>query len=481
MHICLFVRPQTQDELTQLAAIVASRAVTAAVATPAALLEEAETDLIATLAGSDIEWVRSARTAPSLTLLPDGFVQSAIAVENDLYLNLGLAGAALYFEGPPGVRLPRIANEADISSLITGTRETRSGVLVNLDMVTPCFGAIDHVDLTLSSDTLAVWNTSVDQIEERLDLVTTQLGCDLTTPTRYLESHQVTGAFLTGDLVASPDPLLARKLIRLATRLPKRPAAEVVNLILEAAAVARITGDAVPAAHHRAHSALIEARAQIDDSRRRGDDWARVSRLDWDADGREEIQIELKTTSFVIDPSAAGEVLVFDDKVEGEPIAWLDGEPPGQLAHRQVGSEPVAPIELRVEGIEERRDGVVLRLADTDGRLSLTVAVTDRALDLEFSMLHVSDTRIGPELPLLIGATKLRVDGGEWLTVDEPHAVSGHRFRLSGERGEVVITSMLPTDLFIRPGRGGVVIWPNWIAAAIGSFSVRIDLTQPTM
>lgn len=480
MHICLFVRPQTEDELAGLASVAESRAVVAAVAAPAAVLEGAGADVIESLAASDIEWVRSARTAPSLTLLPDRFVQSAIAVEYDLYQNLGLSGAAFYFAGPPGVRLPRIANEAAVSSLITETETSRSGVLVNLDMVTPCFGASNNVDLAMGTDTLVVWNTSVDDLEDRLDMVTNQLGCDLTTPTLYLESHRVNGAFPTDDLAATPNRLLARKLIRLATRLPKRPAAEVVNLLLEAAAVASIADDADAASHHRAHAALIEARAQIDDSRRRADDWARVSRLDWDADGGEEIQIELKTTSFVIDPVAGGEVLVFDNKVKSEPIAWLAGEPPGRLAHRQVGPEPVEPIELRIEGVEERRDGVVLTMADTDGLVTVTVAITDRALDLQFSVSQVSDTRIGPELPLLLGPTQLRVDGGPWVAVDEPLAVSGHRFRLSGERDEALITSMLPTDLFIRPADGGVVIWPNWIAAAIGSFSVRIDLNQPT-
>lgn len=480
MHICLFVRPRNLDELNRLTAVVETRAVTAAVAVPASLLEEADPESITTLANADIEWVRSARTAPSLTLLPDRFVQSAIAVEYDSFQSLGLSGAALYFEGPPGVRLPRIANEADVSSLITRTPEPRSGVLVNLDMITPCFGAADTVDLVGSSDTMEVWYTSLDQLEERLSLISSRAGCDLTTPTRYLESHQVTGTFSTDDLGADPDELLARKVIRLATRLPKRPSADVVNLILEGAAVESIASNAGLAAHRRAHSALIEARAHIDASRRRADDWARVSRLDWDADGSEEVQVELKTTSFVIDPSAGGELLVFDDKVTGQPISWLDDEPPGQLAHRQIGSEAVAPIALSVEGLEERRDGVVLRMSDVDGNLGLTVTVSDRALELEFSVSQVSDARVGPELPLLLGDTRLRVDGGTWITVDEPHAVSGHRFRLIGETRGVLVTSMLPTDLFIRPSHGGVVIWPNWVAAAIGRFSVRIDLNQPT-
>ena len=43
-----------------------------------------------------------------------------------------------------------------------------------------------------------------------------------------------------------------------------------------------------------------------------------------------------------------------------------------------------------------------------------------------------------------------------------------------------LITSMLPTDLFVRPSDGGVVIWPNWYAAAAGSLPIRIDLRRPS-
>ena len=64
--------------------------------------------------------------------------------------------------------------------------------------------------------------------------------------------------------------------------------------------------------------------------------------------------------------------------------------------------------------------------------------------------------------------------------VDEPIAVSGHRFRLEGSVRDALITSLLPTDLFIRPSAGGVVIWPNWYAAAPGTLPIRIDLRRPS-
>ena len=259
--------------------VTSRRPVVAAVAAPAALLEAAEPDVIEQLAGSDIEWVRSARTAPALTLLPDEFLQSALAVEADKYQELGLKGDALFFEGPPSKGLPRIAAEGDISCLITLSDRAEAGVLVDLDKVIPCFGSAAMVDVSLPGDRLQLWETPVTDLENRIDQITTLRGGDLSTPTSFLEHHPVTGAFPARGLSFEPDPLLERKLIRIATRLPRRPAADVVNLILEAAAVESLASRAGAERHAAVHSALITARATIDSSRRRSDDWARVTRL----------------------------------------------------------------------------------------------------------------------------------------------------------------------------------------------------------
>ena len=480
MHICLFIRPTTDEELAELASLTARRPVVAAVAAPAALLEAADPAVIGGLAASDIEWVRSARTAPALTLLPDEFVQSALAVESDQFQDLGLDGDSLYFEGPPSPGLPRIAAEGDISCLITRSDATRSGVLVDLDMVMPCFGAAAAVDTSRTVDELQLWETPVTRVEARLDEVTALQGCDLTTPTPFLEHHTVNGAFPIHDLSLEPDPLLARKLVRIATRLPRRPGAEIVDLILDAASVENLAADAGAERHEKVHTALIDARASIDSSRRRADDWARVTRLDWDADGREEVQIELKTSSFVIDPAAGGELLVFDDKAEGTTLAWLDSEPPGLLLNMQDEENAPETVELSIAGIEESREGVTLTLTDDEGWVSVVVGMSDRAIDLEYRLTEPAHRRVGPELPLLLGDTRLRVDGSEWRAVDQPVAVSGHRFRLEGTVRNALITSLLPTDLFVRPSDGGVVVWPNWYAAAAGSLPIRIDLRRPS-
>jgi hypothetical protein len=182
----------------------------------------------------------------------------------------------------------------------------------------------------------------------------------------------------------------------------------------------------------------------------------------------------------VIDPTAGGAVLVFDDKTEGTTLAWLDSEPPGLLFNMHDGEDQPETIELTVDGIEESREGVTLTLTDEAGWVSLVVGLSDRAMDLEYHLTGSAERRLGPELPLLLGDTRLRVDGGEWMQVDQPFAVSGHRFRLEGSVRDALITSMLPTDLFVRPSAGGVVVWPNWYAAAPGTLPIRIDLRRPS-
>jgi hypothetical protein len=144
------------------------------------------------------------------------------------------------------------------------------------------------------------------------------------------------------------------------------------------------------------------------------------------------------------------------------------------------GEDRPETTELAIDGIEESREGVTLTLTDAAGWVTLVVGLSDRAMDLEYRLTGAAERRLGPELPLLLGETRLRVDGGEWRTVDEPIAVSGHRFRLEGSVRDALITSLLPTDLFVRPSVGGVVIWPNWYAAAPGTLPIRIDLRRPS-
>ncbi len=481
MHVALFSRCTTVADLSALADLIRRRPeVVASVSIAGALIDALTQDeeMVATLRSSRIEWVRTAWSMPELTLLPDEFVQSALAYEFEIFDDLGLEGSSLAFEGAPGVRLPRIATQADLTCLITTTPEARAGVLTHLDKIVPCFGAAPTLPPPSPTDTITVQLVPVDQLEERIDTLALLPQCDLTTPVAYLGDHVVSGEFDTSDLTSSPDPLLERKLIRIATRLPSRPSAEVTRLILEAAAVASIRADATPAQHHEAHTALIAARGRIDASRRRNDDWARVSRLDWDADGSEEIQIEQPRLSLVIDPHDGASLIVLDDKSTSHPVGWLPGEPPGMLVHTTDRDGNSETNTMSISGIDERRDRVSVSMdALEQPGMSVTFSVSDHVFELDYQFERPPRSRFGPEIPLNLGTTEIRVDGGAWETVSEPTAVTGHRFRLRGVTRQVLITTMLPTDLFVRPsGDRGVIVWPNWRVEGTGRYSITIDL-----
>ena len=60
----------------------------------------------------------------------------------------------------------------------------------------------------------------------------------------------------------------------------------------------------------------------IDETHHRGRAWSYVRHLDWDADGREEVEVELPDQSWVVDPAEGGSLLYFDDK----PSRWSIGD-----------------------------------------------------------------------------------------------------------------------------------------------------------
>lgn len=481
MHVALFSRCTTVADLAVMEELIRRRpSVVASVAIAGHLMDALAQDegMTTTLAGSDIEWTRSAWTTPDLTLLPDEFVQSALAYEFEVFDDLGLRGSSLYFEGAPGARLPRIARQADLTCLITPTPEPRTGVLTHLDMIIPCLGASGSIPSPTPTDGVSAQVVSVDRLERRIDEVMALPNCDITTPARYLADHVVGGPFDTSDLTSTPDPLLERKLIRIATRLPSRPSAEVTRLVLEAAAVDSISSDAPPTLHHEVHTALITARARIDASRRRNDDWARVSRLDWDADGYEELQIEQPALSIVVDPHHGARLPVLDDKTTNHPIGWLPGEPLGMLIHTTDPDGNPEDNRMTISGIDERRDAVSVAM-EALGQPGMTVGftVSGHLLQVDYEFGQPPRSRFGPELPLNLGATRLRVDGGDWVEVTDPLAVTGHRFRLEGETRQVLISTMLPTNLFLRPSDDrGVIVWPNWRVDGTGRYSIKIDL-----
>ncbi len=77
---------------------------------------------------------------------------------------------------------------------------------------------------------------------------------------------------------------------------------------------------------------------------------------------------------------------------------------------------------------------------------------------------------------LALGATQVRVDGSDWAAVEGPMPLSGHRFRLQGDDRQVLISSLTPADLSVRPMPGGVMAWLHWAVEGTASYEVSIDL-----
>ena len=274
---------------------------------------------------------------------------------------------------------------------------------------------------------------------------------------------------------------------------------------------------------------LITAQTMIDAHHHRGRTWTYVRHFDWDADGREEIEVELPDQSWVIDPAEGGCLLYFDDK----PARWsigdvvtrkfesyhLDLEEP-QIYDRHprrwltdqllsstttvesFGSDaydellPLPDTEYVIEETTEGRGSARIKMAALDGKLQKTIKAEDRKLQIGYQVAGVPAGRFGPELPVAVweGVGQIRVDGGPWQDVDHPLALAGHRFRLrhSGIKTSLLIVLRQPGSMFSIPirtvARGedggftsilqGVVLWPHWDTSGTGGYEVTIEVGE---
>jgi hypothetical protein len=273
-------------------------------------------------------------------------------------------------------------------------------------------------------------------------------------------------------LDADPEAaLLYRKMLRLASRTKKGTPPEALEWLLAAQSASWFDAGVDRKA---AHAALVAARHRIDLARRRPAGWLRTTTLDWDADGREEIQIENVWLSAVIDPDA-GMITYVDHKPSEKPISYLPGEPPWHLARGLLGDQP-SRLTFGSFEVAEDRGRAIVTIAGSG--LELTVTVIESSINFAYR-LHPSFPfeRIGPELPLMANGkvVRLKVDGGDWIDVTQPLARSGHRFRLDAGSYRIVIALAQPGDLFCRPAPGGMVAWPNWPALS-GEYRLTLEI-----
>ncbi len=432
------------------------------------------------LLASRVDFVRTGLGSPDPTVLPIPVLERLLQRETDGAARLGLTGDVLATRHAWPSHLLPILRRNGISGLVVPASEVaRPGVVSYLDAVLPVIRSGAERG---EGDELVVHMVTLDTVEGALESI--PVGC-ATTVGAYLRDHEIVGR---AELVPATIPtdaeldLLRRKAIRLSTRIPERTADEVLDRLAAVAATLfdPPSGDSRGGALWEAHRNLIAARRAIDVSRRRGDDWAKVTRLDWDGDGREDLHIELPEVSLVLDLAEGGTVMVLDDKQATRPLGTLVGGPIGHLLrHQEPDGESVAFGSLTVDLVEESHDRTRAGLSGeiAGGSISCDLTLDGFLLRLRYRLAGARPGRFGPELALALPGARIRVDGGEWRQIgEEPTVTEGHRFRVTAEdERTILISSLTPGQLFVRATAGGIVLWTHWISSGDGAYDVTID------
>lgn len=439
-------------------------------------------DLVDGLQGT-AHYIRTCLGSPDPNLMPSGVLERSLQLESDVVGRLGFESDVLLTTQPwPSHLLPRLVRNGIRGLLVPATALTAPGVLTHLDAVLPAMPFAETITAPRGDGLHAVLVT-VDHLLSAVEAI--PLGC-ATSPSEFFATHATVGQAIVDP--PSPDrdfdeELLARKTIRLSTRIVDRTADEVIEQLI---ATASVLGNPPPSEQRTdallsAHERLIHARSMMDHTRRRGDDWVKASRIDWNADGSEDVHVELPRFSLVLDPAAGGSILVLDDKDHEKALGTLIDGPLGSLLkHQLVEGEDLVSGTFELVSIEEARErlAVSMRGSIAGGNVTCRLAMTGLRLDLEYAVEGVSPGRLGPQLALALASPRMRVDGGEWRPiVEEPIAVEGHRFRLAGSDDRMVLLStMTPGEAFVRPAVGGTLVWMHWLTGGEGSYAARIDL-----
>ncbi|MGF1668340.1 MAG: hypothetical protein ACFCVC_18930 [Acidimicrobiia bacterium] len=445
------------------------------------------------IAADSVDWVRTGYSEPWFPLLPDSEIARQLEREATALAGLGVTPGPLWVTGPWTTRLPLVFAAAGVEALLLAADQLdvpRCGVVAHLDAVLPVIPVTTPERLSefdLAADEAVALDVPFAELGATARRLAATPGCDLTTVTRFLAEHRPSGRRrpLIDDwearLGSDPDRfILHRKLVRLVTRVPERLGAQAELAVLEAERATPFSGGPVEPAHR----AIVAARAAIDAERRRGDDWLRVSRLDWDADGAEEVHLELASLSMVVAPHRSAAVPTLDLKDPVWPASSVPGEPGWTLCRFTDDGEDLeaTPIELTVMRASEVKGGkaeLELSGALGDGTVTVEMAVSTARLDVTYRLDEASPGQIGPEMKLAFGSSiEVRVDGSAWTGVTGPRALTGHKFRITDGANQVVLTSLIPCAVFLRPGidGGGLVAWAHWGTSGSDTHALTIDL-----
>ncbi len=434
------------------------------------------------ISDTPIEWLRLGWNEPDLTVLPERARSLQLERETEALAAVGIEPSGLFTRTWDPTLVPTLLGH-EIDLVVVPADGCRPGVVDRFDRVVTVlpatFGPVDP------GTGPGLCTVVTDDPESTLAEVESR-GHTPTTPRRHLADHPPRGRLrpaptspaFSSEPADAASEILYRRMLGVAARLGERPPPDAVTHLLEAQHHALYPGPLEPRLRLEAHRSLLRARRLLD-RRRRGDAWTTIERTDWDADGAEEIEIESGTLSLVVDPRA-GRILFLDDKASDWPVTAVpdDGDP-GLVLARALSPEGVprtVPLDT-IEAVEQRRGGATLHLADAEGTLSVDLVAEGHHLTLTYRMRGLGEGRIGPELPLALDSTRMRVDGGEWRPVDTAVAASGHRFRFSDGTGEVLVVMPVPGDCFARPLEPfGIVVWPHWPTAGDGDYELWVDL-----
>jgi hypothetical protein len=286
-------------------------------------------------------------------------------------------------------------------------------------------------------------------------------------------------------------------------------------------------GSYLPHLRAQANRHLIAAQVLIDAHHHRGRTWTYLRHIDWDADGRKEIEVELPDQSWVMDPAEGGCLLYFDDKpsqwsisdvaarqfqpyhLDLEDLPVYDGHPRRWLTDHLLSPTttvesfanatfeellPLAETEYVIEETTEGRGSARIEMVALDGKIRKTIEAQDRSLQIGYQVADAAG-RFGPELPVAVGegAGQIRADGGPWQGTDQPLALAGHRFRFhhSGIKTSILIVLRQPGLMFsipirteTREGTGfaslmqGIVLWPHWSTGGDGAYEMTIEVGE---
>jgi len=265
------------------------------------------------------------------------------------------------------------------------------------------------------------------------------------------------------------------------------------------------------------HRRLLASRLAIDEAGRSGRSWVKLNRFDWDADGRDEIHVELPDQSWVLDLDD-GALAYYDDK----PSMWMvpdvvaahledyhtDQTPspthrwlttrtlpldaaPGALASMEP--DVVSPQSFELGETDSGKGSVTISSTSHGGQVQRVMRAEGRTFDVIYEISDLPDCRFGPEFPVAVwrDVGSLRVDGGAWQMVDMPMALPGHRFRFrhEGRKNEILITLRQPGELFVLPLttairsevgyeelQQGILLWPHWVRPAGGTYRLTVEV-----